>query len=149
MKRIWHTGVTVSDLDRSVGFYRDVLGLEMTVPPTEVIEGPEVDQGVGVTGARMRLAIFRVGDGELELIQYLSPASAVDSPMPPNTLGAMHLAFEVDDVAARKAELEAKGIKFQSRINVVEEGPLTGWKWVYFKDPDGILLELVEFKPPL
>jgi hypothetical protein len=50
----------------------------------------------------------------------------------------------VDDIAAKKAELEAKGVKFYSDVNVVDEGPLAGWRWVYFADPDGLSLELVE-----
>ena len=50
----------------------------------------------------------------------------------------------VEDVRARKAELEAKGVQFYTDVNVVDEGPLAGWRWVYFSDPDGLALELVE-----
>ena len=42
------------------------------------------------------------------------------------------------------AELEGKGVAFYSDVNVVDEGPLAGWRWVYFSDPDGLALELVE-----
>ena len=55
-----------------------------------------------------------------------------------------HVAFRVDDIRAAKTELEAKGIEFFSDINVVDEGVLAGWRWVYFADPDGYPLELVE-----
>ena len=44
----------------------------------------------------------------------------------------------------KKAELETKGVKFYSDVNVVDEGPLAGWRWVYFSDPDGLALELVQ-----
>ena len=54
------------------------------------------------------------------------------------------MAFEVEDIEATKAELEAKGIEFFSDVNVVDEGVLAGWRWVYFADPDGYPLELVE-----
>jgi glyoxylase I family protein len=47
-------------------------------------------------------------------------------------------------IHAKKAELEAKGIVFYSDVNVVDEGVLAGWRWVYFEDPDGYPLELVE-----
>jgi hypothetical protein len=50
----------------------------------------------------------------------------------------------VDDIEAKKAELEAKGIAFYSEVNAVDEGVLAGWRWVYFEDPDGYPLELVE-----
>jgi extradiol dioxygenase family protein len=52
--------------------------------------------------------------------------------------------FKVDNVRAKKAELEAKGVRFYSDVNVVDDGPLAGWRWVYFSDPDGLALELVE-----
>ena len=54
------------------------------------------------------------------------------------------MAFLVDDIEAKKAELEAQGITFYSDVNVVDEGVLAGWRWVYFEDPDGYPLELVE-----
>jgi len=43
-----------------------------------------------------------------------------------------------------KTELEAKGVRFYSDVNAVDEGVLAGWRWVYFSDPDGNALELVE-----
>jgi extradiol dioxygenase family protein len=54
------------------------------------------------------------------------------------------VAFLVEDIQAKKAELEAQGIEFYSDVNVVDEGVLAGWRWVYFQDPDGYPLELVE-----
>jgi hypothetical protein len=61
-----------------------------------------------------------------------------------NSIGASHVGFLVDDIMAKKAELEAKGIEFSSDVNRVDEGVLAGWRWVYFEDPDGYPLELVE-----
>jgi len=60
-------------------------------------------------------------------------------------LGAAHVCFNVDDIHKTKAELEAKGVKFYSDVNVVDEGPLAGWRWCYFSDPDGLALELIEW----
>lgn len=148
MQAIFHTGVTVSDLDRSIEFYRDELGLEITLGPTEVFEGEALSRGLGVPGAKLRLVVFKVGAGELELLQYISPQSPVDEPMPNNTLGAMHVAFEVDNIEEKYRELQSRGIEFFTPPNVVTEGPLEGLNWVYFKDPDGITLELIEYNPP-
>ena len=58
-----------------------------------------------------------------------------------------HLCF-IDDVDKKVEELKSNGINFLSPVNVVDDGPLDGWKWVYFKDPDGITLELVEYRDP-
>jgi catechol 2,3-dioxygenase-like lactoylglutathione lyase family enzyme len=55
-----------------------------------------------------------------------------------------HVAFLVDDIEAKKAELESRGVEFYSDVNVVDDGVLAGWRWVYFSDPDGNALELVE-----
>lgn len=144
MEGVFHTGVTVSDLDRSVPFYRDVLGLELLVGPTGPSSGEEFSQALGVPEATVRLAVFKVGDGSLELLQYFHPASPVENPMPPNALGAMHVAFQVEDVHAEVERLKGRGVVFNSTVQAIEEGPLAGWRWVYFKDPDGINLELIQ-----
>ena len=49
-----------------------------------------------------------------------------------------------DDIAATFAELRSKGVPFNSEPNTVDDGPLAGWRWVYFTDPDGHTMELVE-----
>jgi catechol 2,3-dioxygenase-like lactoylglutathione lyase family enzyme len=61
-----------------------------------------------------------------------------------NHLGAAHVCFLVDDIRAKKAELESKGVEFYSDVNVVDDGPLAGWRWCYFLDPDRLALELIE-----
>ena len=84
-----------------------------------------------------------LGDTTLELLEYRSPPSETTMPLKSNNRGASHVAFLVDDIEAKKAALEAKGIEFYSPVNVVDEGVLAGWRWVYFSDPDGYPLELV------
>jgi catechol 2,3-dioxygenase-like lactoylglutathione lyase family enzyme len=80
----------------------------------------------------------------MELIEYGNrPADNTDH-IPNHHLGAAHVCFKVEDIRAKKAELEAKGVEFYSEVNVVDEGPLAGWRWCYFSDPDGLALELVE-----
>jgi catechol 2,3-dioxygenase-like lactoylglutathione lyase family enzyme len=59
-------------------------------------------------------------------------------------MGAAHVCFKVADIRATKAAMEAAGVEFYSDVNVVDEGPLAGWRWCYFSDPDGLALELVE-----
>jgi catechol 2,3-dioxygenase-like lactoylglutathione lyase family enzyme len=144
MKALHHVGITVEDLDASIRFYHDVLGLQFANEPSPWFDGEELSRGVGVPGAALRQVSLLVGDTTLELLEYKSPPSETDGPLGSNNLGASHVAFLVDDIESAKAELEAKGIEFYSPVNVVEEGVLAGWRWVYFEDPDGYPLELVE-----
>ena len=134
---VHHTGITVSDLDRSIDFYGK-LGFE----PEEVLveEGEEVERGVGVPGAKLRSTIL-VGpaDSRLELIQYLEPAGP-SAPHPNNGVGAAHICVQVEDVDAAVAELREDGVEFLTE-------PITheaGIRWVYAKDPDGITAELLQ-----
>jgi catechol 2,3-dioxygenase-like lactoylglutathione lyase family enzyme len=139
-----HTGITVRDLDRSVRFYHDLLGLKVATEPSPWFDGPELGGGVGVPGAELRMVCLRLGDTLLELLEYRTPPSPTERPLLSHCVGASHVAFQVGDIRAAKAELEAAGVEFYSDINVVDEGVLAGWRWVYFSDPDGYPLELVE-----
>jgi catechol 2,3-dioxygenase-like lactoylglutathione lyase family enzyme len=144
MKALHHVGITVADLDASIRFYHDVLGLQFSNEPSPWFDGLELGPAVGVPGAALRQVSLLVGDTTLELLEYKSPPSETTKPLPSNNIGASHVAFLVDDVEATKSELEAKGIEFFSDVNTVDDGVLAGWRWVYFADPDGYPLELVE-----
>jgi glyoxylase I family protein len=147
LQAVHHTGLIVRDLDRSIYFYHDLLGLDFYNEPTPWFEGPELEIGVGVPGAKLRQVTFWVGPehkSTLELLEYANRPATNTKPVPNNYMGAAHVCFRVTDVRAKKAELEALGVQFYSDVNVVDEGPLAGWRWVYFSDPDGLALELVE-----
>jgi catechol 2,3-dioxygenase-like lactoylglutathione lyase family enzyme len=144
MKAMHHVGITVKDLDASIRFYHDVLGLAFSNEPSPWFDGEELGKAVGVPGGALRQVSLLLGDTTLELLEYRSPPSETTGPLSSNSFGASHVAFLVDDIAAKKAELEAKGITFYSGVNAVDEGVLAGWRWCYFEDPDGYPLELVE-----
>jgi catechol 2,3-dioxygenase-like lactoylglutathione lyase family enzyme len=144
MKGIHHTGIIVSDLDRSIGFYHDVLGLPFATEPGPVVDDPELGPKLGVPGAKLRMVAFQVGDDVLELLEYVEPESPITAPVPQNALGAHHVGFHVDDIHAKVDDLAAKGVDFLGDVTAIDDGVLAGWRWVYFKDPDGITLELVE-----
>jgi len=144
MKGLHHVGITVKDLDASIRFYHDVLGLQFSNEPSPWFERPELGPAVGVPGAALRQVSLLVGDTTLELLEYKKPPSETSAPLRSNNFGASHVAFLVEDIEAKKAELETRGVTFFSPVNVVDEGVLAGWRWVYFADPDGYPLELVE-----
>ncbi len=140
---VHHTGLIVRDLDASIEFYHGVLGFPFDSEPSPWFDGDELAEGVGVPGARLRQCCLRVGDGVLELLEYANREPS-DEPVHQNHLGAAHVAFRVDDVERTKADLEAAGVEFLTEAHTVDDGVLAGWRWVYFRDPDGIPLELVE-----
>ncbi|MBT8201318.1 MAG: VOC family protein [Acidimicrobiia bacterium] len=145
LKAIHHVGLVVRDLDRSIYFYHDLLGLPFANEPTEWFEGPALEKGVGVPGAKLRQVCLWVGPASsMEMIEYANRPEESTKAVPNNYMGAAHVCFLVDDIHAKKAELEGKGVEFYSDVNIVDEGPLAGWRWCYFSDPDGLALELVE-----
>ena len=141
---VHHTGIIVRNLDRSIYFYHDVLGLPILSEPSPWFSGPELEQGVGVPGGSLRQCNLQAGDGVLELLEYGNRPADNTEVQPQNRLGAMHIALRVDDIDATVAELKAKGVEFLSEPHIVDDGVLAGWRWVYFHDPDGVTVELVE-----
>jgi catechol 2,3-dioxygenase-like lactoylglutathione lyase family enzyme len=145
VKGIHHVGITVPDLDQAIAFYTEVLGLEFFDPPSPVFDDPELGPKLGVPGASLRQVNLACGDGIVELVEYPTPVPPASTEPPrPDHHGAAHLALQVDDIAATKERLEAAGVEFFSDVNFIDEGVLAGWRWVYFRDPFGIVLELVE-----
>jgi catechol 2,3-dioxygenase-like lactoylglutathione lyase family enzyme len=144
LKGLHHVGITVKDLEASIRFYHDVLGLEFVNEPTPWFGGEDLGRAVGVPGASLRQVSLAAGDTTLELLEYACPPSGTTAPLPSNDIGASHVGFFVEDIHETKADLESRGISFFSDVNVVDEGALSGWRWVYFPDPDGYPLELVQ-----
>ncbi len=146
---ILHTGLTVSDLDRSVAFYRDLLGLELIAQWDS--DRPYLRRIVNYPDALLRIALLRLpGDGgpghHIELLEYRRPRGTRGDA---NTYipGNGHVAFMVADLDATYAELAAKGVRFKSEPVAITHGRNAGGKGVYFFDPDDITLELIQPAP--
>ena len=149
--QIFHTGLTVSDLDRSIAFYRDLLGLEL-VAQWDSAE-PYLRRVVGFPDAELRIALLRLPGSSsgasghhIELLEYRSPRGTRGDPRTCNP-GNAHVAFMVEDIDAAYAELSATGVRFKSVPVEITHGRNRGGKAVYFLDPDDITLELVQPAP--
>jgi catechol 2,3-dioxygenase-like lactoylglutathione lyase family enzyme len=145
-RRLHHTGYTVSDLDRSVGFYRDLLGCEVLA--TQEKEGGYLAAIVGYPDAHVRMAHLRLPESEhvIELFEYLAPAGH-RADVAPRNVGASHLCFIVSDLRALYGTLLERGVtSFVSPPVEVDTGINRGGLALYLRDPDGITVEL--FQPP-
>lgn len=137
-----HTSFTVSDLDRSVAFYRDKIGMEFI--SQQVRDQKFSEKASGIPGAHLKIAFLKAPDHKLELIQYLNPpGKKLD--LTTNNVGASHLAFEVDNLHEMYESLKADGYEFVSEPLQIQGGPNHGGWMAYFKDPDGITIELQQF----
>ncbi|REE77683.1 glyoxylase I family protein [Paenibacillus taihuensis] len=148
IKAFKEVGITVSNLERSVCFYRDLLGFEVLIPYSGVLYRP----GTGYPNAWVQYTVLYMGDIWLELVQFLEPVAAYSRPLPLYAPTAPHLGFQVENIEQMYAEFAARGVQFVSPINIEYDGPVIGAKWVYFLDPDGVTLELFDLsglKQPL
>jgi len=139
-----HTSFTVSSLDRSIGFFRDVLGF------TLLHRGPR-DPGfservVGVPGAKLEIAFLQAPGHRIELIQYLAPAGRKRLESRPCDTGFAHVAFDVDDIDAVLAAAAKHDVKPLGAPQMLDAGPNKGGKVAYTRDPDGITVEFIQ--PP-
>ena len=140
---IHHTCITVSDLEQSIAFYRDLLGLELVMTEESERSGDDRSKALGVPKATVKLAILRTGDAQVELIEYVTaPGRPYDRNN--NDAGAMHIAFRVEDIDAVYQRLLDHGVRFTAPPATIPAGPMAGWRWTYFLDPDGVPLEIVQ-----
>lgn len=136
-----HTSVTVSDMDRSLAFYRDLLGMEVISERIAPVEF--ASKITGIPGAELKVVYLQAGGYKLELIQYLAGQGEKIDPRT-NRPGSAHLCFSVDDVDGEYERLSKAGILFRSPPQVVGGGPNKGGRGVYFVDPDGFTIEFIQ-----
>jgi catechol 2,3-dioxygenase-like lactoylglutathione lyase family enzyme len=147
----WHFSFTVSDLERSVHFYCDILGLELVHRQEQA--NPYTRQLVGYPDAYLRVAQLRIRGAPtarsghlIELVEYVAPRGKKVDTRTFNP-GTAHLAFEVDDIQAEYQRLVVQGVRFRSEPVTIEAGINRGGYAVYFLDPDDITLELLQPPP--
>ena len=140
---IHHTAFTVSNLERSIAFYRDILGMKVlwdSVQAGVKYKGPVSDKTTGCPGTEQHLVYLGIGGSILELVEF----TPMGKPLEDNKasdIGASHISFKTDDINALYEKLLANNVK-------VHCSPQAGISnlVIYFRDPDGIILEAIEGK---
>ncbi len=139
MKAIRHVGIVISNLDKALYFYRDILGLEIE---REMIEsGKYIDNLSALKGVRVKTIKMSADNGNLiELLYYGShPRKSINRDI--CDIGYSHIAFTVESLHYEYKRLKEKGIEFNCIPQISPDGKA---KVVFFRDPEGNLIELVE-----
>ena len=140
-----HTSFTVSDLDRSIAYFRDVLGFRLV--SHEPRDPQIVERVTGVKGADMMIAYLQGPGHAMELIQYLGPAERGRVEARPCDTGFAHVAFNVDDVDAAVAASAGHAVLPIAQPVAIDAGPNKGGKVVYMRDWDGVTVEFIQRRP--
>lgn len=125
LNRIHHAAIICADYARSRRFYTETLGLRVIAEHHREARDS------------WKLDLALPDGGQVELFSFPDPPPRVSRP---EARGLRHLAFEVDDVVAAKAELQAQGVA----VEEVRVDEYTGRRYTFFADPDGLPLELYE-----
>ena len=140
-----HTGITVSNLEKSLEFWREVLGFGLSHTAHQT--GEMAKEITGVAGAEIKLAVLRAPDGhKIELLEYLAPPDRKHVNVRPCDVGAVHVALLVDDLDAVLERIAAFGWKAAGKPQLLTKGPNAGKRVVYIHDPDGTTIEFMQ--PP-
>jgi len=124
-----HTGITVSNLERSLAFWRDVLGFELSHTAHQTGE----------------LAVVKTPGGhKIELLQYLAPSDRNHAHLRPCDVGHVHVTLLVDDLDAVLEKISASGWKAAGKPQTLKSGPNAGKRVIYVRDPDGTTIEFME-----
>ena len=139
-----HTGITVSNLERSLAFWQNVLGFELSHRAHQTSE--LASEITGVPGAEISLAVVKAPGGhKIELLEYLAPTDRkqhVD--LRPCDVGHVHIALTVDDIDAVLNAIAASGWKAAGKPQTLQSGPNTGKRVIYVRDPDGATIEFMQ-----
>lgn len=149
---LWHVSFTVRDLEASVKWYTEVLGLDFVRSQDQRNE--YTSRLVAFPNAHLKVAqlcvpgqTVPISRHHIELVEYVHPRGE-DIPLDTNRTGVGHWAFIVDNIHAEFTRLKALGVHFKADGPVaIEEGVNKGGYTVYFTDPDGITLELLQPPP--
>ncbi|MGW4945732.1 VOC family protein [Actinoplanes sp. NPDC004185] len=141
IQRMDNVLIVVEDLDAVIAFFAD-LGLELQ--GRGPVEGPWVEQVIGLTGVRQDIAMLRTPDGSsgVELARFHTPEAVSAEPRiaPVNTLGLRRIMFAVDDIDEVVARLLSHGAELVGEVVRYEDA----YRLCYLRGPEGIIVGLAE-----
>jgi catechol 2,3-dioxygenase-like lactoylglutathione lyase family enzyme len=137
-----HTGITVTNLKRSLEFWRDVLSFELSHQPHQT--GTLASEITGVPGAEIKIAVLKGYGHKIELLEYLEPADHKHVDVRPCDVGSVHVALIVDDLDALLETIAASGWRAAGKPQTLTAGPNAGKRVVYVRDPDGTTIEFMQ-----
>ena len=145
---VHHFSFSVTNIERTIDFYTRLLGVKLQSQGRNKYEtlGTALfgtKWGISQQHADLKIAVMNIGGTRVEFIEYKDPKAQAYHKNP-SIAGSAHLALRVDDLAKTRKKLEEAGVEFHSPINTFMESGKIEWKWCYFRDPDGIVLELVQ-----
>ncbi len=138
--KIRHTGIVISNLEKSLHFYRDLLGLKIK---RDMLEGGEfIDSISNLKNVKVRTIKMSADDGNLvELLWYKSHPRKSGGAKEICTTGVSHIAFTVENIDYEYKRLKDRGVKFHCLPQI---SPDNKAKVTFCRDPEGNLVELVE-----
>jgi catechol 2,3-dioxygenase-like lactoylglutathione lyase family enzyme len=141
IQRVGHLGICVSDLARSLRFYRDLLGFR-ELSGLEVA-GAHTDRLLGLKDVKLR-AVYLERDGmRIELLAFASPEpQGASVPRPMNQLGLTHLSLRVSGLPGLVQDLRTAGVEVLEGTEI--HSFAAGSAAIFITDPDGTRIELVE-----
>ena len=140
-----HTGITVTNLEQSLAFWRDVLGFELSHRAHHT--GDLASEVTGVPGAEISLAVLKGYGHKIELLEYYSPPDRKHVVPRPCDVGSVHVALIVDDLDVVLNAITTSGWRAAGKPQTLKNGPNAGKRVVYLRDPDGITIEFMQ--PPV
>ena len=133
-----HVGISVANLERSIAFYRDLLGMQVIQEVS--FEGERYEFILGLKGAKGRIAILRIGNLELEFFEFVHPTGQLADPnRPVCDHGIAHFAVQVEGLAGLYARLKDAGVVFH--CPPIDFGCAIA---TYLRDPDGNVIEMLQ-----
>jgi len=143
LKGFHHAAISTPDLERSVRFYRELFGCTVVREFGWPAGIPEADALTGLRNSAARAVMLKLGDSYLEIFEFSSPIPKPGDPQRPACdHGITHICLEVRDSQAEYARLKLAGMQFHSPPQAQDGGFVT-----YGRDPDGNIVELLEFGP--
>jgi len=129
IKKIHHVAIVVNDINQSVAFWRDALGIKLS----------HIEE---VASQQSKVAFFPFDHGEIELVQPTTEDSGVAKFLAQKGSGMHHLCFEVDDIEGMIEQLRSKNIRLINEVPLILEGRKAAF--IHPKSADGVLIELYQ-----